>query len=279
MLYNKLQKVLSDNISGSTSMLNHLLNGIIEYFKEKEESINYNSLLKEIQELMFHFASFAIILHFLTSFCEWLKANKKQLSSEKCLEYIHKYKYRWQTEENRLRINALNQINFKNKKILLHSNSLSIQQIFRSLAKLKQKTTIYQTVSYPVNEGIEQAKTLNEIGFKVQLITDSAVNLILPDIDFVILGTDAVFEDYFINKIGTYYIAKFAEMYKKDVYVISDRRKFLKESEINKKIIKKMLTESPKAPEEIYISETENITPINYYFEKIPNNLITKFIH
>jgi len=278
MFNNKLHKVLNDNTSGSTALLHQLINGLSSYFKEKED-VDYDDLVVELKELMFHFSSFAVILHFLTSFINWLEINKKYLKGEKCLESIHMYKYRWQTEESRLQIKALNAIDLKNKKVLLHSNSSTIQQIFRSLARQKIEVEVYQTISSPMNEGILQAKHIHEQGFKVHLIADAAVNLIMPEIDIALLGTDAILKDCFINKIGSYYIADFANKYNKSVYVISDTRKVLDEKLIDKAIIEKMLKETPKSPDELYESNTKDLIPLNYYFEKIPNKLITKFIH
>ena len=173
-------------------------------------------------------------------------------------------------------IKVLDKFDIKGKTILLHSNSASILEIFK-ISKDKN-INILQTIAYPVKEGITQAKDLSENSFLVKIISDSCVTKYIPEIDFALLGADVIFKDYFINKVGSFSVALGCKYYKKPLFVIADPRKLINNISNSSLDLKNLETEEPKDPNELCEICNENMEIENYYFEKIPNKLVTRFI-
>lgn len=135
-----------------------------------------------------------------------------------------------------------------------------------------------QTASGPINEGRVQAAKLDEKGFDVTFINDAAVAGYIKEIDMAIFGSDGVFDDFFLNKTGTYMYSMLFEHYRKPVYVVSDGRKIVNREKIPEFIFQRFLKEDPKPREELWIDSPANIRIPNYYFEKIPNNMVAGFV-
>jgi translation initiation factor eIF-2B subunit delta len=126
------------------------------------------------------------------------------------------------------------------------------------------------TESRPMNEGIKFAKKLGEAGIKVELVTDSAIYNYLKVANIAIVGGDAIVENGLVNKTGTLGIALASNYYNVDFYSLCGTEKILPIG-YNLKI-------SKKNPEEIISYKIKNVTPINFYFDITPLNLLTGII-
>lgn len=80
--------------------------------------------------------------------------------------------------------------------------------------------------SEPGGEGIGLAKVLKDKGIDALVIDDSACFYACLKADFVVSGADALYEDGFLNKIGTRLLAICAREAGKDYLVISTSMKF-----------------------------------------------------
>jgi translation initiation factor eIF-2B subunit alpha len=113
--------------------------------------------------------------------------------------------------------------------ILVHGYSSTILYALLKSKKNGLNFKVLITESRPENSGEIMAKALVENGIEAKVILDISIGYYIKDIDFVVLGSDAVCENGgIINKIGTFTIALCAKNFKKPFYVMVESLKFLK---------------------------------------------------
>ena len=137
------------------------------------------------------------------------------------------------------------------KKVLTFSNSSSVRKTL-----IHHKDKISEVIccrSLPLGEGKNLAELLSESGINVTLIEDSEAARYLSRCDFVLIGADAVTEEFFVNKVGTLQLILAARYFATPVYVVVS---------ILKRIEKQH-----------YLAEK-----LERYFEKIDTSLITEII-
>jgi translation initiation factor 2B subunit (eIF-2B alpha/beta/delta family) len=102
-------------------------------------------------------------------------------------------------------------------------------------------------------------------------MVDAGIYSILPDSDLILVGADAVSSSGLVNKIGTHGLAIAAKQYNKTLYALCSMEKILpKEYPI--------ILKYEKNPKEIISQPIKNVTPVNYYFDLTPLELITGII-
>ncbi len=124
----------------------------------------------------------------------------------------------------------------------------------RALSKAKHVIVLE---SAPGREGLEMARFLRGRGLLATTFPDSALSYAVKACDFVVVGADAVTENYFVNKTGTLPLALTAKHFGKAFYVASPSYKFADvdfEEVVDTKFREEML------------------------FETIPNRLVTEFV-
>ncbi len=153
-------------------------------------------------------------------------------------------------------------------KILTISKSSTVLDVLARFGK-DFFGAIYVLKSHPLDEGVESAKRLGELGFNVYLIPDSAMGFYIRNIDFVAVGADAVFVDGFVNKIGTFPLALIARHYMRGFYVLADSTKILP--------TKAFFDQEYADPKIVYENggQFHVLAPL---FEFIPRNLVTSYI-
>ena len=116
---------------------------------------------------------------------------------------------------------------FHHARILTHCHSSTVTNMLHK-AKLDGKTfEVVCTESRPVFQGRLTAKEMLDFGIKTTMIVDSAVRNFMNDIDFVVVGADAITsEGNVINKIGTSAVALAAKEARTPFYVVSELLKF-----------------------------------------------------
>lgn len=126
---------------------------------------------------------------------------------------------------------------------------------------------VYLSVSHPANEGEQLAIELKNRNINPILVEDSAYSLIMKQVDAVVVGTDAILDNSFINKTGTLSLALVSQYFSKPFYVVGCICKYLD------KDAKKLFKIEQKPQEEI---SSVNCRRINRYFEEIPNKFANK---
>lgn len=260
----KLKNILNDNISGSSEILKKIiewLKSCYACYRTKPEII-----YKKLEMIEKKLSHFAIVVRFVKEVK--IKLKKDPELFEVFLKNYHRIQNAYY---QKLFQKIKQKHNFRNKTILLHSRSGVIINFLKFLASQGVRLNIIQTESRPSFEGVKQARYLLGFQHNVTLVVDSAVSLYMPEVDYVLLGADAVVKDQkvFVNKIGSYSIALLAKKFRKKTLVIAGIYKFITSSEYK-------FTNPLHSEKEILTRTLGNLKIENFYFEKVPFLLTTK---
>lgn len=133
----------------------------------------------------------------------------------------------------------------------------------------------------PRYEGREMARTLQQKGFAVTLITDAQADIFMPQCDSVVVGADSILANGdVLNKAGTALLGWSAQGYAIPLYVLCETLKISSQQwqegaehwQTNVTLLEE------KEGEEVLEHPIEGITVRNFYFDRTPNNLVAKVI-
>jgi len=111
--------------------------------------------------------------------------------------------------------------------IMTHCNSHAAIAIIKTAFKQGKKISVIATESRPRRQGFITIRELNDAGIPTTLIVDSAVRLVMKDVDLVIVGADSIaVNGALVNKIGTSQLALAAREARKNVLVAAETYKF-----------------------------------------------------
>jgi ribose 1,5-bisphosphate isomerase len=112
-------------------------------------------------------------------------------------------------------------------RVLTHCHSSTVTHMLKK-AKLEGKTfEVVCTESRPIFQGRLTAKEMLDAGIKTTMIVDSSVRHFMNEVDFVVVGADAITsEGNVINKIGTSMVALAAKEARTPFYVATELLKF-----------------------------------------------------
>jgi translation initiation factor 2B subunit (eIF-2B alpha/beta/delta family) len=264
--YNKFYKgeieIKNNQVSGSITLLNKLITVIEEYIKEAtvHSSFVYYNIKRNAGIFKEGNTGYMIVL---SRFTDGFIQTFENISTEKdergkFLEYIANYRKQWTDVNKMIAANVFREIKFKDKTVLLFSNSSTVTALFQAMAKRKVFPMLLQCESVPGKEGLIQAKNLRMMGYKVRVIKDDEIGKHIKKIDFTVLGCDGYNDMLFVNKTGTFNLVKKLNLSYKPVYVLSESRKYTKGGlkyanicedtlfeQIPLKRITKMITEKP----------------------------------
>lgn len=126
--------------------------------------------------------------------------------------------------------------------VLVHGYSKTMYYLLWHAAENGYKVNVYVTEARPTNSGEKMKVLLDALSINTKLVLDSAVASLMPSIDYVFLGAEAVVENGgIISKIGTFTIALCAKCHLKKVYVFTESLKFLKKFPLNQKDISSLI--------------------------------------
>jgi translation initiation factor 2B subunit (eIF-2B alpha/beta/delta family) len=94
---------------------------------------------------------------------------------------------------------------------------------------------------------------------------------IIPTVNMVLSGADRLYESGFINKIGTLPLAITASKLNVPFYLACETDKILKEIDRNIRFY-------PEDPKEVFSKNIKRVNVLNYYFEEIPFDYVSKLI-
>jgi ribose 1,5-bisphosphate isomerase len=137
-----------------------------------------------------------------------------------------------------------------NSVILTYCHSGEAMSFIKHVAiKHKKKISVIACETGPLDQGVRTVRDLVAAKIPVTMIGDNAVNFFMPDVDMVVVGSDAMRAEGNVNKIGTSLVAISAAANRKPFYVVAstlkiDKRKNLKieerpASEIYRKLLDK----------------------------------------
>ncbi|MEJ2126930.1 MAG: S-methyl-5-thioribose-1-phosphate isomerase [Candidatus Bathyarchaeota archaeon] len=112
-------------------------------------------------------------------------------------------------------------------RVLTHCHSSTVMKILKQAKSDGKQFELFCTESRPVFQGRITAKEMVEAGIKTTMFVDSAVRHFINEVDFVVVGADAITsEGNVINKIGTSMIALAAKEARTPFYVATELLKF-----------------------------------------------------
>jgi translation initiation factor 2B subunit (eIF-2B alpha/beta/delta family) len=151
------------------------------------------------------------------------------------------------------------------------SRSLVVQETVRLLAA-QAGVRACCSEGRPMREGVALAGVLAAIGVQVELLTDAALSSVIPQVDAVLVGADAVSDDWIVNKVGTGAVCALALHLNVPVYVLAGSEKRLSAAEFAR------LHWSEGPPTDLLSSPLTGVTVVNPYFERIPISLVSHLI-
>jgi translation initiation factor eIF-2B subunit delta len=110
--------------------------------------------------------------------------------------------------------------------VLIHSASSSVRALLEE-AKDRVQFNVCVTEALPIGEGIEMAADLTAIGFEVEILADEVAIELLPGMDLVLAGADAIGPGSAINKRGTNALAQRARAIGVPFYLVAAAEKVL----------------------------------------------------
>jgi ribose 1,5-bisphosphate isomerase len=111
--------------------------------------------------------------------------------------------------------------------ILTHCHSSAVTETLVEAHRQGRRFRVIQTETRPKYQGRITARELVEAGVDTTMIVDSAARHFMKEIDFVVVGSDAITsEGNVINKIGTSQVALAANEARIPFYVVSTLLKF-----------------------------------------------------
>lgn len=254
----ELNRILSNNRSGSTEILDKLNNWFsIHRFSDEEYKTMFKNFLIEFSE----FRNIEVYLKYCLNILN--RKGKNEL-----IEYFKKYENDKKFREKILIEKSIKYLS-KYSSFLTISNSQTLQAFFIALSHVKRIKVIISE-GRPILEGRILAKNLSRYNIEVSLITEAMIADAMKDIDVVLIGADKVLPDgSLVNKVGSRPLAICAKYFKKPFFVIAGNNKFSE---------KNIFTVKKKPRKEIWVRVPPKVNIENYYFEIVENKLIKKII-
>ncbi len=247
-LEHRIQQIVKNNTAGSVEVLDEVIRALEGLLKEKED-FNNQELLSVLKALSQKRPEFLALSHFVNELTNTIE------KSSPLSFWLKEYGQKWVNVNRTVSEQAIKLIDFENKTLLLHSNSSTIKALLALLSEQKVVLQVLQTISHPEEEGRLQGVYLEKLGFQVELLDEGDSDKWIPQIDIALFGADAIYEDAFLNKIGTRLIAANCKEQEKPVYVLADSRKRLA----------------------VHSSQSKTGT-FRHYFELCENGLVTDFV-
>ncbi len=115
----------------------------------------------------------------------------------------------------------------QNSRVLTHCHSSTVMNMLKQAKADEKIFEVVCTESRPVFQGRITAKEMLDSKIKTTMIVDSAVRHFVNQVDFVVVGADAITsEGNVVNKIGTSMIALAAKEARTPFYVATELLKF-----------------------------------------------------
>lgn len=193
-------------------------------------------------------------------------------------ELLEVYHDRWKNVERRTAELAFGRIDLDDEpSLLLHGSDKAVAALFDILMVKQTRVQIYQTLGRPGEQGRAQAEKLAAAGFDVQLLDDSCIGRVLPEVDYVLLGCDVILPNDFISIPGTHTLVAAARYYKRPVYLLGDTRRIMNTRFFPKNVTSTLLGEGKSRADKIWKNPPDRIRVMAFDREPVPNYLVTRF--
>jgi translation initiation factor 2B subunit (eIF-2B alpha/beta/delta family) len=110
--------------------------------------------------------------------------------------------------------------------VLVHGASTSVRAVLDA-ARERSSFQVCCTEAMPGGEGLEMAAELTVAGFDVEVVDDESAVELLPGVDMVVSGADAIGPDAAVSKAGIRRLAVAADLAGVQLYLTAGRDKIL----------------------------------------------------
>ncbi len=149
--------------------------------------------------------------------------------------------------------------------VLTNSNSLAIRRLLETIRNQGRKIELYVTESRPGKEGLLIAEYAEQLGFKVNLIVDSAARFFIKEVSKVFIGAEAIAANgAVVSKIGSGLIALVAHEARRRVFIVAPTLKF------NYETIYGELLKLPEGGADLIIEPGREGEPPEGFVAKVP---------
>lgn len=158
-----------------------------------------------------------------------------------------------------------------NNGILTIGMSSNVKEILLAARQQRRKFEVYCLESRPLFEGRLLAEQLAQAGIVSHVVSDASMAWSIQRVNMVMTGADRVYENAFVNKMGTLPLALVARASQIPFYIAFETHKIFKE-------IDNAVRFYPQNSGEVYSSKNKLLQVCNYQFESIPLEYISKVV-
>lgn len=273
-----LRKVGEDRESGASSFVRITLE-VLRVASLKSHANSIQELMDELWDLAITLArarpTFSTIPNSVAYFLEEITRGANQANSiEQFKRQIISSSLEIDREHLQARervIQSSSALISHSKTILTHSYSINVKE---ALLKYGRERNILCTESRPLFEGKTLANAISKSGIKCTLITEASVSSYIKDVDLVLVGADAIYEDgSVVNKVGTRMIGIMAKDEGKPFFVISETWKMLRG-----RLVELFSPEEGDESEILGLESQAGLKARNPYYDTTEPNLISGIV-
>lgn len=154
--------------------------------------------------------------------------------------------------------------------LMTHSRSSTVRALAQAACKRGRRHHWLVTRSEPDHEGLQLARELAESGHSVAVITEAQIPLLLAQVDFVVVGADAMLANGdLVNKAGTHLLALAAAAARRPFLCLCESFKFSDQSHFDPE---------PHGLEPLGLPDHPAITGFNFTFDRTPPRLVSAWL-
>ena len=259
-----LQAIIDNRVDGASAIELSTYESIFNIINNNvlRESDRVKLLSKSVAKIRFRFSAMANIVNL----CCFLQRNINTIESlsSKLADYKKSVE-----DSRKATVEKASEVICGFNSIFTLSNSSMVREAISKAYRIGWHGKVYIIESRPKCEGTLLAGILSNRGIDVFLGVDMMMGKFVAESIAVILGSDAVTESFFVNKIGSALAIDIATTYKKSIIILSDKSKLISSKSYS-------LGREPNPANEI--SRNKRIKVTNPYFEKVEPSGKFKYI-
>jgi translation initiation factor 2B subunit (eIF-2B alpha/beta/delta family) len=225
-----LEKIEGDFTSGSNQLAIIAAEALMIYLQEKQKDWR-RDLPEFCSELVESKPAMASLYNVANQ--ALLESKRKSTTKKALKDLLQGFKSALKDSVRKIGKNGVSLIS-KNSVLFTHSRSASVFSVIEEGVKAEKIREVVVTQSYPLGEGITFSREIEELGVETKLIPDSAMGSAIPICDCVLIGADAITEEFLVNKVGSLLLALSAQHLRKPFYCAVDTLKFVPSRVYNK---------------------------------------------
>ncbi len=224
MIREAARKIVDMEVRGAAKIARFAAETLLEFAKKIDD--DFDAKVKEAADTLLNTRPTAVSLYnainYVMQYYGKTVEEKREDLIKRALEFIN-----WvdsaKREIGKIGVRRIKQ----SATILTHCNSSAALSVIKEAHKAGKDIEVFATESRPRYQGHITVRELRSEGIPVTLIVDSAVRYFMREIDYVIVGADAItVNGALINKIGTSQIALCANEFRVPFMVAAETYKF-----------------------------------------------------